>query len=380
MLRRLFSVPVLMLLLTACSNYPSPQAAQLPGFQQTSFERYVQETSHWLSQNRRFIGDDPAREVMLNAPFERLPDTPGDKAVLLVHGLTDSPYSFIDMADELTAQGYVVRTLLLPGHGSKPEDLMLPDLADWTDLVQHHTRLLTRDYGEVWLGGYSTGANLVTIEALQNQEVNGLLLFAPAFEPDNKMVALAPWLHYLVDWADQDPEENLVKYDSLPMKGAGVYYETSALVMDLLAEQRLDIPVFMAVSEADSVIDTDTVIEVFQQRFTGPKRLFWFGEQAPVSGPEFERYSMQLPQYRISNGSHMSLLFDRDNPLYGIEGVQRQCNNGQEEEAEALCHSGAEVWYSAWGYQEAGKVHARLTWNPYFDETMQAIHQLMARQ
>ena len=257
---------------------------------------------------------------------------------------------------------------------------MHPELEDWTRLVSHHTQLLQAEYDEVWLGGYSTGANLVTIEALQNRKVAGLLLFAPAFEPKSRLVALAPWLKYLMDWADKDPEENLVKYDSLPMNGVGVYYETSERVMELLAENRLSIPVFMAVSEADSVINTDTVMAVFRERFTGPKRLLWFGEALTPPIAEAEVLSMQLPEYRISNGSHMSLLFDQNNPLYGIEGRQRQCNNGQDEEAEALCRSGSEVWYSAWGYREPGKLHARLTWNPYFDETMQAIFHLMAQE
>jgi hypothetical protein len=36
------------------------------------------------------------------------------------------------------------------------------------------------------------------------------------------------------------------------------------------------------------------------------------------------------------------------------------------------------VWYSDWGYREAGKVHARLTFNPYFDWQLQQIQQLLA--
>ena len=31
-----------------------------------------------------------------------------------------------------------------------------------------------------------------------------------------------------------------------------------------------------------------------------------------------------------------------------------------------MCEGGGPVWYSDWGYREAGKFHARLTFNPYF--------------
>lgn len=371
-----FALVLALPLVVACAGKTSDAA--LPDFRQSSFEGYVQDTRLWLSKNRRPVRESLEYEVGLNAPFEIQPATPSGKAVLLVHGLTDSPYSFVDIASELAKGGYAVRTVLLQGHGSKPEDLNLPELEDWVQLVNHHTALLLQDYDEVWLGGYSTGGNLVLSEALQNPEVEGVLLFAPALEPDNKMVALAPWLKYLVDWADEDPAENIVKYDSLTMNGAAVYYETSERVMDQLESVLFDKPVFVAVSEADSVIDTGTLIDVFNESFIGRKQLVWFGGEPAQVSTDYRVFPMQLPEYRISNGSHMSLLYQRQNPLYGLGGLQLQCNNGQGEDAEQACRRGEPVWFSAWGHQEAGKVHARLTWNPYFDEMMQSMLQFMA--
>ena len=90
MLKTVISV-MLLILLTACSNKPVSETGYFPEFQQASFARYVQDTTDWLKHNRRFIGDNPTREVELNAPFERMPLQPNGKAVLLVHGLTDSP-------------------------------------------------------------------------------------------------------------------------------------------------------------------------------------------------------------------------------------------------------------------------------------------------
>ncbi len=66
--------------------------------------------------------------MALNAPFEIEPKDPSGKAILLVHGLSDSPYSFVDVANKLADQGFLVRVPLLPGHGAKPSDLMLPQL------------------------------------------------------------------------------------------------------------------------------------------------------------------------------------------------------------------------------------------------------------
>ena len=374
----IFSAALLMLACTQKQVLPEKQpSVSLPEYQQTDFQRYIADNQQWLRENRHYLSDDTELEIAINSPFELKPMQPNGKAVLLVHGLSDSPYSFIDIGQELVKQGYLVRTLLLPGHGSKAADLMLPVLDDWTGIVKHHTQLLIQRYDEVWLGGYSTGANLVTIEASENPQVAGLLLFSPAFKPDNNLVRLAPIARHFVDWADEDPEENIAKYDSLPMNGAAVYYQTSSLVREKLAEQPVDIPVFMAISEGDSVIDTLAALELYQKRFKhSNNQLAWFGEYQPnVQG--LHQFSMRLPEQKISAGSHMSPLYKPENTHYGVSGRFRMCANGQDEVQELLCREGDDVWFSGWGYREEGKVYARLSWNPYFDETIAVIQQVM---
>ncbi|MNN85093.1 hypothetical protein D3C81_2023380 [compost metagenome] len=63
----------------------------------------------------------------------------------------------------------------------------------------------------------------------------------------------------------------------------------------------------------------------------------------------------------------MGLLFAPGNPQYGERGILRICLNGQPSNATRACEQGVLTWYSDWGYREEGKVHARLTFNPYFD-------------
>jgi pimeloyl-ACP methyl ester carboxylesterase len=215
---------LLALLLTGCSNQPVQPEKQpsenMANYLQNDFQQYIQDNQQWLRKNRMYLSQNPEQEILLNSPFELKPDQPNGKAALLVHGLSDSPFSFTDIAQELVEQGFLVRVILLPGHGSKPADLMLPELKDWTAIVRHHTDLLSKNYDDIWLGGYSTGANLVTIEAVENPDVDGLLLFSPAFEPQSSAVRFAPYARYLVDWAEVDPEDNIVKFESLAMNGA----------------------------------------------------------------------------------------------------------------------------------------------------------------
>ncbi len=125
----------------------------------------------------------------------------------------------------------------------------------------------------------------------------------------------------------------------------------------------------MVLAEHDSVLDTGWIVDNFDKRFTHPaSRVIWYGsprrEVAGVSRvlvkPDF------MPEARISQFSHMSVLFAPDNPYYGREGKEIICANGQGEAEAQRCLKGETVWYSDWGYREEGKVHARLTWNPWF--------------
>ncbi|MGI9278852.1 MAG: alpha/beta hydrolase [Endozoicomonas sp.] len=373
--------------LAGCVQVPDTSAfkasADFPEFKQESFEEYVQSTRGWLRENRAFTTDNPEVELDANAPFEIKPLKQGKKrkGILLVHGLGDSPYSFVDLAPALAKQGFLVRVVLLQGHGSKPADLIPVTMESWQELVEYQAKQLQGEVDELWLGGFSTGANLVTSLALQQEEdVKGLLLFSPGFKPKSAMVSLAPYLAKIKDWADIDETENYVRYDSLAVKGAGEYYRTSKRVRKDLEATAFDRPVFMVMSEYDSVINSEGVLELFESRFTHPdSRFIWYGNDPESEDPRVSVLEARIPELRISNFSHMAPLFVPGNPYYGKNGSYRMCNNGQLGKAAKNCPIAEEVWYSAWGYREKGKTHARLTWNPYFDEQMSQINQIFKK-
>ena len=371
-------------ILTACSqsktdpNYVA--SASLPSYSQDNFQQYINETKQWLSQHRVFKTDNIEKELQANAPFELIPEDSNGDAVLLVHGLGDSPYSFMDVAQHLAAQGYLVRTVLLPGHGSKVGDLMLPTLEDWQNVVSHHIALLKPKANKLWLGGYSTGANLVTSEALNDDGIEGLLLFSPAFKPESSVVKWAKAASYVMTWADRDPETNYTRYNSLPMNGAAVYYDTVKVVQHDLENTTYNNPVFMMISEGDSVIDTKFPTTVFQKQFINKNnQLIWQGER-DLSIDKSTRYSMQRPDLHIINGSHMGLLFSPNNAEYGQQAAIRICNNGQSKEQEKACEQGADVWFSSYGSKDKGKTLARLTYNPYFEQSMEKLDTMMKGQ
>ncbi len=353
------------------------KADALPSYNQSSFAQYIDETKVWLESNRLFLTQDKQTELQDIAPREYKPTTANGQGVLLVHGLGDTPYSFVDIATHLANKGYLVRTVLLPGHASKVGDLQLATLEGWQGVVKHNIDLLKNDTDSIWVGGYSTGANLVTEQALQDSDIEGILLFSPAFRPNSSAVQYAEFASHFITWADIDPETNPLRYNSLPMNAAAVYYDTSAKVREQLMHANYDKPVFMLMSEADQVIDTQYAISLFSERFSHPNsHIIWQGENT-LSEPRSTQFSMYIPEQRISNGSHMGLMFAPNNPYYGMNGSHKICSNGQTEQQELACTNGEPVWYSAWGHTDANKGHARLTYNPYFKESMALLDKVM---
>lgn len=363
-------------LLAACHSTPDVRSAVAP----VSFADYQRATLDLLRERRSFQTTDHDAELAWNGPGEWRPaGATGDgkpaKGILLVHGLGDSPWSFHDVAERLAAEGFLVRTVLLQGHGTRPEDLLTADVDDWRRLVHQQAETLRRDVdGPVYLGGFSTGANLVTEVAYERPEFAGLVLFSPGFRTSVPLGWIAPLAAMVMDWPVKPgtrlPAQNAVRYLNAPTNGFAQFYWTSRTAQRLVDDRPYDKPVFMVVAQHDSVLDADFLLDVFQKRFTHPaSRLVWYGA-TPARLTDTARVLVRddkMPEFRISQFSHMGVLFSPGNALYGQQGRVRMCLNGQSAQESAACDRGAEVWYSDWGYREPGKVHARLTFNPYFD-------------
>lgn len=90
------------------------------------------------------------------------------------------------------------------------------------------------------------------------------------------------------------------------------------------------------------------------------------------------RPAPRIADERISQFSHMGILFSPANPLYGRSGTLRFCRNSRNADEVARCEAGEQVWYSDWGYSEPGKIHARLTYNPYFEWQSGVIREVLA--
>jgi alpha-beta hydrolase superfamily lysophospholipase len=222
-----------------------------------------------------------------NRTFELEPDEMRGGAVL-VHGLTDSPYSMRAVAEVLRQQGYYALALRMPGHGTVPGGLVDADWEDWlaaTRMGMRHARQRIGPDRPLVLVGYSNGGALAVkyaAEALdrpQDPKASRLLLLSPMIGV-TPAARLAWWISRLgvvpyfekARWLDVLPEFNPVKYNSFPANaGFQTASVTRALHRDLArlaADGRIAAlpPILTFQSAVDATVSTPAVVNALYDR------------------------------------------------------------------------------------------------------------------
>jgi alpha-beta hydrolase superfamily lysophospholipase len=207
---------------------------------------------------------------------------PARAVALLVHGLSDSPYSLRSEALALQAEGVTVYGLRLPGHGTIPAGLDQVRWQDWMAAVQMaFDDIRARQPSlPLYFVGYSTGAALgleYAADAIEHGHDERLpkrmFLISPAIGV--APVAMLANLQRVVTefgiapksrWTNVDLEVDPYKYESFAKNaGAQVYYLTDTLAGRLRALERSGLsarmpPIMSFQSVVDDTVNSDAVV------------------------------------------------------------------------------------------------------------------------
>ncbi len=113
---------------------------------------------------------------------------------LFIHGFTGAPYEGREIARRLhTELGFTVSVPLLPGHGTRPQDLLPVHWTDWYRAVREHYFTLKQQCERVFVCGQSMGGALV-LHLASHHPVDGVISLAGA-------VFLKDWRLYLLPLA-----------------------------------------------------------------------------------------------------------------------------------------------------------------------------------
>lgn len=334
-----------------------------------------------------------------NAPFELEPsgsDTAGKekkyrRGILLTHGLSDSPYFMRYLAAFFQRNGFRVMAVLLPGHGTRPGDMLDVSWQEWAKAVAYGTDQLAAEVDEVYLGGYSAGGALSIYQSLQDKRVRALFLFAPALAITHEaaFACLHKWVSWLIPrqkWVHIKPDIDIYKYESFAKNTATQMYQLTLAVSAQLKQHELNIPIFTVATADDNTVNTSATVEFMARQSNPRNKLILYTTDATklaqsVSDQKTEWVNSVIPEQRILSSAHTAILIPPEDEHYGIDGDYANCAHyypGNMDKYEACKKHHKENWRGELTEKnlETG-VLLRLMYNPNFSALKNSIQRFI---
>ncbi|MBW8185885.1 alpha/beta hydrolase [Shewanella nanhaiensis] len=213
------------------------------------------------------------------------PQADGDFGVLLLHGMSDSPYATSHLAKHFKGNAHVL-ALRLPGHGTIPSgliDIEWQDMASAVSLATEHMQKVLKGK-PLYLVGFSTGAALGLNHELErlvkglSTDYAGMVFLSPAIGLP-PVAAGAKWQARLgellglekLSWNSLQAEYDPFKYNSFAVNAGDVVYQLAErnqlLLNQLSSEGKLNIgPILTFQSLVDDTVSTASVVEELYQK------------------------------------------------------------------------------------------------------------------
>ncbi len=241
-----------------------------------------------------------------NRSYELSTPAPRGVAVLL-HGLSDSPYSMLATAETMVAAGYNVVVPRMPGHGFAVGGLRAASWEDWMAAarvaVRHAIALPGSEQGLV-VAGYSNGG-LIAVEYGMTCGTSddlpcpkGIVLLSPAisvspFAAVANLHSAVSWMPYFerFQWQSILPEVDPFKFTSFPKRAGWEIHKMSKHTHEILGQPGMaeSLPPILAFqSVVDNTINARAVVDI----------LF---DELPANGSELVLYDVN----RASQSLHL---------------------------------------------------------------------------
>lgn len=192
-----------------------------------------------------------ARDDSPHSPFDLVGD--GQLGVVCVHGFTGTPYEMRYLGEALAGAGVHAHGVMLPGHGTRVEDLDATTWADWTAAVEQAFDALRTRCQRVAVVGQSLGGLLALHLASRRPEVAAVAaLAAPLWleglggrvakwTADGILQRVFPRLRAIPKFYGSDVRDPRVRvenpcYDAIPLRALAELATFMRVVNDSLAQ------------------------------------------------------------------------------------------------------------------------------------------------
>ena len=250
----------------------------------------TQETSardnEWFEyyENFQYFSPDNVRDGCHPRIMEQNETT---NAIVLVHGLTDSPHFMTAIGDFFFGElGYNVYLPLLHFHGLKePKGMEGVSLNEWKANVNFAVKTAASKASNVAIGGLSTGGSLSFYTAVHNNKVSGALyLFSAALDlaggiiGDFKEILLRTHLVELLDKNKPLISVNPYRYAGMDLDGARelseLIKETDGLIKGFRQKEQFSKQILAGHAESDSTANIAGIDDL--QKVSDPSKFKFF--------------------------------------------------------------------------------------------------------
>lgn len=357
-------------------------------FEGNTFDDYITYSRQLVEETRTdFTPRNREKLIEGNSPFMLLPPDlcPRGKShrfkrgILLTHGLTDSPYTMRAIADFFRGECFFVQVLLLPGHGTRPGDLLDVTWEEWVKAYSFGVRTLKENADEIYLAGFSTGGTLAIQRAMNDSDIRALFLFSPAVEI-TEAAGRACWLASLDDifprlgWLGPlQPDDDPFKYESFTANAACQIYGLIGKIEGARNRSPLSVPLFIAASADDATVHTSATIDLFKKTLSDHKKLILYARRDSEKIPGIEIVDSRFPKQHIESSAHTAIVVSPEDGHYGAGGKYAYCIHYYQKDnrAYAKCKDRQEdlIGEISDEFQKLGVVR-RLTFNPHLSEML----------
>lgn len=222
----------------------------------------------------------------------------GPHGALVLHGFTGNCGGVRPVAEALHAAGFAVEMPLLPGHGTKVEDLLPTGFDDWYDAAEQALERLQDRVDRIVVAGLSMGGALTCVLAVEHPEIAGIACVNPATQVNDEIRTtveqmLAEGNDYIPpvgsDIALEGATENA--YDATPVPPLLTMFDAADRFAGRL--DKITCPTLVITSRQDHVVPPSDS-EFLVSRVAGPVEHVWLEDSfhvatIDVDGPEVAR-------------------------------------------------------------------------------------------
>ncbi len=213
--------------------------------------------------------------------------------ILLIHGFTGNPYSLRPIADYFIKQNFNIEMPLLPGHGTKWQDLNKVKFRGWINTAEFSLLELSKHADKIFVFGLSMGAVIALHLAAHHSKIKGIILINDGLILNDPKLFFVPFLRFFIKSSKsigEDIKKPGVKeksYNKNPINGVYQLLKLQKYVKKNL--YKVNCPALLFKSKIDHVVPVKSTKYTFKKISSKNKELVWLNNSYHVATLDYDQ-------------------------------------------------------------------------------------------